>query len=115
MVCVILVTLPAWLTGGAWSLFGDDPGSTHLGIGYRARGAEFDALLDAVFTLVQLIGLIAFIRGLFVLRAAADQNPGAGAGSAFAHMLGGLAAWHITAVIAAVQNTLGITVLQVSS
>ena len=35
MVCVILVTLPAWLTGGAWSLFGDDPGSTHLGIGYR--------------------------------------------------------------------------------
>ena len=109
-----------------------------------ARGADYDALLAAVFTLVSLVGLFspAFIRGAFTLRAAADGKPGAertqgtlqsprqpptlppsraradgkpGASGpmAFAHMAGGIAAWHIVAVIEAVQTSLGIAVLNI--
>ena len=82
-------------------------------LGYGARGAGYDALLAAVFTLVSLAGLFAFIRGAFTLRAAADGKPGATGPKAFAHMAGGIAAWHITSVIAAVQASLGIFVLNV--
>ena len=82
-------------------------------LGYGARGAGYDALLAAVFTLVSLTGLFAFIRGAFTLRAAADGKPGASGPKAFAHMAGGIAAWHITSVIAAVQTSLGIFVLNV--
>ena len=67
----------------------------------------------AVFTLVSLTGLFAFIRGAFTLRAAADGKPGASGPKAFAHMAGGIAAWHIVAVIEAVQTSLGIAVLNI--
>ena len=76
-------------------------------------GADYDALLAAVFTLVSLVGLFAFIRGAFTLRAAADGKPGASGPKAFAHMAGGIAAWHIVAVIEAVQTSLGIAVLNI--
>ena len=59
------------------------------------------------------LGLFAFIRGAFTLRAAADGKPGAGGPKAFAHMAGGIAAWHIVAVIEAVQTSLGIAVLNI--
>ena len=88
-------------------------GPAAASLGYGARGAGYDALLAAVFTLVSLTGLFAFIRGAFTLRAAADGKPGASGPKAFAHMAGGIAAWHITTVIAAVQANLGISVLNV--
>ena len=76
-------------------------------------GADYDALLAAVFTLVSLVGLFAFVRGAFTLRAAADGKHGASGPKAFAHMAGGIAAWHIVAVIEAVQTSLGIAVLNI--
>ena len=60
-----------------------------------------------------LVGLFAFIRGAFTLRAAADGKPSASGPKAFAHMAGGIAAWHIVAVIEAVQTSLGIAVLNI--
>ena len=113
LICIVLAALPSWLGAATESLFGtaNPPGTASLG--YGGRGADYDALLAAVFALVALVGLFAFIRGAFVLRAAADARPGASGARAFAHMAGGIAAWHLGAVIDAVQTSLGIEVLSI--
>ena len=117
IVCVVLVTLPSWIVGGEMSLFGERTGGVGATLGYGGGGEAADAMnqvLKAVFIIVGLVGLIAFIRGLFVLRAAADGRPGASAGGAAVMMFGGLLAWHIVPVIGALQNSLGIKVLEIS-
>ena len=119
LICIVMAALPSWIGAASESLFGTaaPPGSASLG--YRGsprsggRGADYDALLAAVFTLVALVGLFAFIRGAFVLRAAADARPGASGARAFAHMAGGIAAWHLPAVIDAVQTSLGIAAVTI--
>ena len=62
LLCIVLAALPAWLDAAGESLFGtaNPPGTASLG--YRGRGADYDALLAAVFALVALVGLFAFIR-----------------------------------------------------
>ena len=76
LLCIVLAALPSWLDAASESLFGtaNPPGTASLG--YGGRGADYDALLAAVFALVALVGLFAFIRGAFVLRAAADARAG---------------------------------------
>ena len=119
LICIVLAALPSWLDAASESLFGtaNPAGAASLGYGgspwYGSRGADYDALLAAVFALVALVGLFAFIRGAFVLRAAADARPGASGARAFAHMAGGIAAWHLGAVIDALQTSLGIQVLSI--
>ena len=113
LICIVMAALPSWLTAAGESLFGAGAPSSAASLGYGGRVADYDALLAAVFTLVGLVGLFAFIRGAFVLRAAADGKPGATAPRAFAHMVGGIAAWHIVAVIEAVQSSFGIAVLNI--
>ena len=113
LICIVMASLPSWLSAAGESLFGSGARPAAASLGYGARGADYDALLAAVFTLVSLVGLFAFIRGAFTLRAAADGKPGASGPKAFAHMAGGIAAWHIVAVIEAVQTSLGIAVLNI--
>ena len=113
LICIVMAALPSWLSAAGESLFGSGARPAAASLGYGARGADYDALLAAVFTLVSLVGLFAFIRGAFTLRAAADGKPGASGPKAFAHMAGGIAAWHIVAVIEAVQTSLGIAVLNI--
>ena len=119
VICIVMAALPSFLGAASESLFGTATPAATASLGYRGspwsggRGADYDALLAAVLTLVGLVGLFAFIRGAFVLRAAADARPGASGSRAFAHMAGGIAAWHLPAVIDALQTSLGITVLTV--
>ena len=108
------VSLPQVLAAAGESLFGTTAtASASLGYG-TSQGTNYDALLGAVFTIVNIVGLIAFIKGAFVLRAASDGKPGATSGRAFLHMIGGITAWYVVTVIEAVQTTLGITVLKIS-
>lgn len=119
LICIVLAALPAWIGAASESLFGSAAPAGTASLGYRgspwygSRSADYDALLAAVFAIVALVGLFAFIRGAFVLRAAADARPGATGGRAFAHMAGGIAAWHLPAVIDALQTSLGIEVLSI--
>lgn len=117
VVSVVLVTLPSWIVAGEMTMFGERTGGVEATLGYSGGGEGVDAmnrLLKAVFIIVGLVGLIAFVRGLFVLRAAADGRPGATAGGAAVMMFGGLLAWHIVPVIGALQSSLGIKVLDIS-
>ena len=54
LICIVLAALPSWLDAATESLFGtaNPPGTASLG--YGGRGADYDALLAAVFALVAL-------------------------------------------------------------
>ena len=114
LICAVMAAFPPWLAGAGESLFGTGRTAASASLGYGGRGADYDALLGAVFAVVAWAGLFAFLRGAFVLRAAADGAPGATAARAFLHMLGGVAAWRMTDAIEAVQATLGIRVLNIA-
>ena len=110
----MLATLPAWFNAATETMFGTLSPASGASLGYGGeRAAEYGAMLRAAFALVALVGILAFAKGVLMFRAAADGRPGATAGRAFAHMLGGVAAWHITGVIHAVQTSLGIKVLDI--
>ena len=112
---VALLQLPSWLGATVTTMFGTGDLHRTATLGYATSpDSPFDGLLAAVFAIVSLVGLIAFVRGIFVLRACSDGKPSATAGSAAMHMLGGAAAWHIVAIIDALQTTLGIRVLAIS-
>ncbi|MDE0051555.1 MAG: hypothetical protein OXO52_17335 [Rhodospirillales bacterium] len=119
LICIVLAALPSWIGAASESLFGTATPAGTASLGYRGsprsggHRADFDALLAAVFAIVALVGLFAFIRGAFVLRAATDARSDATVGRAFAHMAGGVAAWHLPAVIDALQTSLGIEVLSI--
>ena len=113
LVCLVMVSVPSWLTAGGESLFGQGTAAS-ASLGHGGRGADYDALLGAVLTIVGWVGLLAFLRGVFVLRAAADGVAGASAGRAAMHMLGGVCAWHVESLIGAVQTSLGIQVLRIT-
>ena len=114
LICAVMTAFPSWLAGAGESLFGTGRTAARASLGYGGRGADYDALLGAVFAVVAWVGLFAFLRGAFVLRAAADGAPGATGARAFLHMLGGVAAWRMTDVIEAVQITLGIRILSIA-
>lgn len=112
----VLMRLPSWLDAFALTIFGTGASRGTSILSYTTTAdSRFDALNhvlnNAIFEILSLIGLIAFIRGIFVLRACSDGRPSATAGSAFMHMLGGVALWHISAIVDAVQTTLGIRIL----
>ena len=114
LVCAVMAGFPSWLSAGAESLFGGSTAAS-ASLGHHSRkGADYDAILGAVLTVVGWVGLLAFLRGVFVLRAAADGIPGASAGRAAMHMLGGVCAWHAESLIGAVQTSLGIQVLRIT-
>ncbi|MDE0407023.1 MAG: hypothetical protein OXN81_04110 [Alphaproteobacteria bacterium] len=112
-VCLVMVSFPSWIAAGSESLFGAGTAAS-ASLGHGSAGADYDALLGAVLTVVGWVGLLAFLRGVFVLRAAADGQPGASAGRAAMHMLGGVCAWHAESLIGAVQTSLGIQVLRIT-
>ncbi len=108
----VLVTLPSWLDAAGETLFGASRTAASASLGYGGKAADWTALLAAAFAIVSLIGLFAVVRGLFALRAAADGK--ASAPAAAMHLLGGVCAWHIVPLVAAVQDTLGIAVLRIT-
>ena len=111
LLTVVFATLSQWLDAGGRTFFGDAalPGTARLAyLGEAPRHAE---LLAAMFLIVAVAGVIAFIRGALMLRAAADGQAGAATPRAFAHLIGGLACWHMPAVLQALQASLGLQLL----
>ena len=107
-----MFSFPAWLESGGVSLFGEGPRTSVLSYGAGAGVAEYNALLGALFAIVQFVGVVSFLRGWFVLRAAADGWARATMGSGVWHIAGGLLAWHIVPVLDAIQTTIGVEVLR---
>ena len=111
VIAVLLLHLPGLVNGLGATLFGAArPAAAALayapppGAGWAQAGPA----VRAVFAVVAWLGLFAVVRGLFVLRAAADGRPDATYGRAAAHVAGGVLCWHATGLVAAVEATLKI-------
>ena len=113
LMAAVLMWVPNVLWGAAETFFAGSNVSTAT-LGYGTRGAGYEKLLAAMFWIVQVVGLLSFARGMYVLRGASDGVPGATVSGAAMHMVGGVMAWHILPVLGAVQATLGISVLRIS-
>jgi hypothetical protein len=74
-----------------------------------AETASAHAVITAILKFVILIGLISFVRGLFIIRGVAEGNQQASVMAGVTHIVAGAAAVNLGPLINAVQNTLGIT------
>ena len=107
-----MFAFPSWLESGAVSLFGLGPRVDALSYGGGVGAAEYNALLASLFVIVEFVGLVSFLRGWLVLRAAADGGQRTTMGSGVWHIVGGLLGWHIVPVLHAVQSTMGLELLR---
>ena len=108
---VVMFSFPSWLESGGATLFGSGERESTLSYG-GADSERYDALLSALFACVQFVGVVSFLKGWFVLRAAADGFGRATMASGIWHIVGGLLGWHIVPVLAAVQRTVGVELLR---
>lgn len=72
----------------------------------QAGGGGFDGTIAAVLVFVQLLGLIAFVRGMLILKALGDHKEGV-MGRALTHILGGACAMNIGFTIGMLARSIG--------
>ncbi len=71
--------------------------------------------IQAVFMFVQIVGYISFVRGVFILRSFGEGDQQASMSAGLTHIFGGAVAANLTALIGAVQTTLGLVGLTFAS
>jgi hypothetical protein len=96
------------------SLFSSPVSLTYATLEYTsgmavAETAAANAVFAAILKFVILIGLISFVRGLFIIRSVAEGNQQASVMAGVTHIVAGAAAVNLGPLIEAVQGTLGIT------
>jgi hypothetical protein len=79
-------------------------------MGYEGDGSlpqEFETVLYYGFEIMKLVGVVAFIRGCYMLSKLADSNHGQGmsGGKALTHMFGGLFSYHLYTFFLVLEET----------
>ena len=80
-------------------------GSNNLGVTDIAN-ATFDKFVAVIVLIIQFIGWIAFVRGLLMIKRAAEGSGQASYGTAVTHILGGILAANLIAFIDLLQQTM---------
>jgi hypothetical protein len=70
------------------------------------EGDQAKQTIAALLTIVQLVGLIGFCRGLLLLNALTNGSPNASLGAGLAHVFGGTLAINITALLGVFDSLL---------
>ncbi len=68
------------------------------------------ATFNAIMVVIQLVGLIGFVKGLTILRAASDGNTQVTSMAGITHIIGGAIAWNIVTFITFIGATLQLPV-----
>jgi hypothetical protein len=71
---------------------------------------SWNELIKNIFLIIQLIGTIAFIRGLVILSHMGEQQQQGSFGRAMAHIVGGIMCINMYQFIQVISSTLGITI-----
>lgn len=75
---------------------------------YRpAFGSDFDQVWEVILKVMQIVGLIAFIRGWSYLTKVGEQGAQGMLTKGLTHIIGGVLAYHMGAVIHVVMTTFG--------
>jgi len=81
-----------------------------LGYGFAGGGEQqIYAVISAVLQFMIILGIISFVRGIFILRDVAEGSQQASMLAGITHLLGGALAVNLGPVMNAVQSTLGLT------
>lgn len=72
----------------------------------QSQGGGMDGTIAAVLTFVQFLGLIAFVRGMLILKALGEHKDGA-MGRALTHIAGGSAAMNIAWFVGVLARSIG--------
>lgn len=106
IVGVMLISLPTWLKISTYTFFGTTYFNT---VTTGLFPADFAAAEHAMFELLAVIGLVSFVRGLFLLKNAVQQNAPQGTmGKGVIFLVGGLFLVNIGGVFDIIKNTLGL-------
>lgn len=101
-----LLFLPNLLDVMTVSLWGYDTNSI---VGYNEMGSNLSDVMGPITQLIQVVGLISFLRGWIMLLRLGHQGGQPGTfGKALIHMLGGIFAINITGMIAMLRATFGL-------
>ncbi len=118
-----LGTMMTFLVGGALisfnslirafstSLFSSPVTFTYAEIQYGLSGsalASANTVISSILQFMILVGLISFVRGLFIMRDVAEGNGQASMMASVTHLIGGALAVNLGPLLNAVQATLGI-------
>lgn len=107
-----LYTFPALFTTIMETMGGVDTYSTGasnpLTAAYASssRDNSFNGAIASVLMFVQMLGAIAFVRGMLILKALGENKDGA-MGRALTHIFGGAAAMNVSWAITMLANTIG--------
>lgn len=115
----ILLSATTILRTVSASLFSSPVTQTYANLSYTTgmSAAETDAVynvISAVLKFMIIIGMVSFVRGLFIIREVAEGNQQASTMSAVTHIIGGALAVNLGPLLNAVQSTLGITTFGMS-
>jgi intracellular multiplication protein IcmC len=95
------------------SLFGSTNISSYATISTTvldaASAAKVEPVVEAVMIFVMLVGMIAFIRGWFVLKSFADGNQGVSLAQGLTFLFGGALAINLGQLVNVLQTTVGAT------
>ena len=82
-----------------------------VGTGDAAINSNITAVLGSVVSFMVIIGVISFVRGIFIMRDVAEGNGQASLMAASTHIIGGALAVNMGSVINAIQSTFGLSVV----
>lgn len=102
---VALTWLPSMLNSMTETLWGAQTSSI-LSYNVSSMGVTWTSVVGPVMKIIQLIGLIAFVRGFALLTRLAGQAQPGTLSKAFLHILGGTMAVNIYATIDVINQTL---------
>lgn len=107
IVAVALIWLPTMLSVVMNSTFGYSNPLAYSQFP-RSRG-DLSMWFIALLRIVQLVGLIAFIKGWVIIARASGQGRQETFGKGLVHLLGGIAAFNIVGTARMLANTLGVS------
>ena len=80
-------------------------GTNNFGVTVNADDT-FEAFVEVIVLIIQFIGWIAFVRGLLMIKRAAEGSGQASYGTAVTHILGGILAANLIAFVDVIQQTM---------
>ncbi|MCB1592086.1 MAG: hypothetical protein KDI90_06500 [Alphaproteobacteria bacterium] len=115
----ILLSATTILRAFSASFFGNNITFTFANLAYTAGMTPLETqavyhVIGAVLKFMILIGMISFVRGLFIMRDVAEGNQQASLMAAMTHIIGGALAVNLGPLLNAVQTTLGVTAFGVT-
>ncbi len=100
------------------TIFGSDAPPAFSGLAYNIPGlnmTQVNNVVQSLFAFVEIVGWVAFVRGIYLLVKLSQGNADRSHAHAFTHIVFGGLAVNMAAVVSAVQNTLGVQIINSGS